>query len=62
MANKQTFGKQVKAFRKTKRLTQQQVAELVGTDQSHISLIENGNDFMVSTLEKISKICCITYK
>jgi transcriptional regulator with XRE-family HTH domain len=59
---KQTFGEQIKDYREDHELTQQQFAELVGLNQSHISLIENGNDFMVSTLEKISKICCITYK
>ena len=56
MAKNQTFGEQVKAYRKSKGLTQKQFAELVGIDQPRISRIEKGEDFMVSTLEKISKI------
>ena len=55
MKKNQTFGEQVKAYRKNKGLTQKQFAELVGIDQPRISRIEKGEDFYVSTFEKISK-------
>ena len=56
MAKNQTFGEQVKAYRKTHGLTQKQFAELVGIDQPRISRIEKGEDIYLSTYEKISKI------
>ena len=53
---KQTFGEQVKAFRKSKGLTQQQFAELAGIDQPRVARIESGKDIYLSTYEKVNKI------
>ena len=56
MAKNQTFGEQVRAYRKSKGLTQKQFADLVGIDQPRVARIEAGKDIYLSTYEKIKKI------
>ncbi len=42
---KQKFAKNLKALRKLRKLTQEQLAELVGVDFRYISLLENAKSF-----------------
>ncbi len=49
------FGLNVVYYRKRKRLTQLQLAELVGIDRSHISAIELGN--VGVSFDVIFKMC-----
>ena len=49
------FGLNVIYYRKRKRLTQLQLAELVGIDRSHISAIELGN--VGVSLDVIFRLC-----
>ena len=42
---KTLFGRKIKEFRKRKKLTQAQLAELVQVDDKHISCIESGKNF-----------------
>ncbi len=39
------FGQKIKEYRKKKKLTQAQLAELVNVDDKHISCIESGKNF-----------------
>jgi len=54
---KKLFGKRLKEIRKSKKLTQEKLAELVGLDSQNISNIENGK-YKPSdeSLLKISKV------
>lgn len=49
------FGLNVVYYRKRKRLTQLQLAELVDIDRSHISAIELGN--IGASLDVIFRLC-----
>lgn len=49
------FGLNVVYYRKRKRLTQLQLAELVDIDRSHISAIELGN--VGVSLDEIFRLC-----
>ena len=49
------FGLNVVYYRKRKKLTQLQLAELVGIDRSHISAIELGN--VGVSLDVVFKMC-----
>ena len=51
------FGKRIKELRKNKKLTQEQLAEMVGLDPKQICRIETGTCF--TTFETLQKICCI---
>jgi len=51
---KQLLGKRIKEIRKSKKLTQEQLAEYVGIETSSISNIENGRYF--PTAENLDKI------
>ena len=42
---KNLFGQKIKEFRKKRKLTQAQLAELVNVDDKHISCIEGGKNF-----------------
>lgn len=49
-----TVGERIRAIRKTKGLTQQQLAELSGLDDAYIGSVERGErNFSIDTLEKI---------
>ena len=56
MNNLKLFGKRIKELRKNKKLTQEQLGELVGIDFKQIGNIETGTYFTtMPTLEKIAK-------
>lgn len=56
MDHKKLLGQRIKYFRKTKKLTQEQLAELVGMEPNSISIIESGRNFpTLNSLEKIAK-------
>ncbi len=51
------FGKRLKELRKIHKLTQEQLAEIIGLDPKQICRIENGACFTTfETLQKIAKI------
>ena len=55
MNNLKLFGKRIKELRKRKKLTQEQLGELVGIDYKQIGNIETGTYFTtMPTLEKIA--------
>ena len=51
---KQLLGKKIKEIRKSKNLTQEQLAEYIGIETSSVSNIENGRYF--PTAENLDKI------
>ena len=51
---KQLIGKRIKEIRKSKKLTQEQLAEYIGIETSSVSNIENGRYF--PTAENLDKI------
>ena len=56
MENKKLLGSRIKDIRKLKKLTQEQLAELIGIETGSLSSIESGRHFpSLITLEKISK-------
>ena len=56
MDNKKLLGQRIKYFRKAKKLTQEQLAELVGMEPNSISIIESGRNFpTLNSLEKIAR-------
>ena len=58
---KEKFGKRVQAIRKSKNLTQEKLAEVIGLDTPNLSNIERGKRFVTSdTLEKIVKALGVT--
>ena len=42
---KQKLGKKIQYLRKNNRMTQDQLAEIIGMDTKNISRIENGNNY-----------------
>ncbi|MCR5260360.1 MAG: helix-turn-helix domain-containing protein [Candidatus Gastranaerophilales bacterium] len=53
---KTNFGKRVKELRKSRGLTQEQLAGLIDIEPPNISKLENGNHFpLPDNIEKISK-------
>lgn len=49
-----SVGERIRAIRKSKGLTQQQLAELSGLDDAYIGSVERGErNFSIDTLEKI---------
>jgi transcriptional regulator with XRE-family HTH domain len=49
-----SVGERIRAIRKAKELTQQQLAELSGMDDTYIGSLERGErNFSIDTLEKI---------
>lgn len=51
---KENFGKRIQEIRKSKKLTQEKLAEAIGLDTPNLSNIERGKRFVTSdTLEKI---------
>ncbi len=51
---KKQFGKRLKELREKKKLSQEQLAEIVNMESRHISRIETGNSF--TTIENLDKI------
>ena len=59
---KEQFAKNLKSIRKSRKLTQEQLAELVDVDFRYISFLENARSFpSCDLLEKISKALNISY-
>lgn len=57
MNNLVLFGKRVRELRKARKLTQEQLAEIVGLDSKQIGNIETGAGFTtMATLEKLAKV------
>lgn len=57
------FGKKIREYRKKKKLTQAQLAELVNVDDKHISCIESGKSFPSSELiYRLSSALCVEPK
>lgn len=52
----ETFGEKMKALRKAKRITQRDLADLVGVDFTYISKMENGKLINAPAEETIRKI------
>jgi DNA-binding XRE family transcriptional regulator len=53
LADAYRVGQKIRAIRLRKGMTQQQLAERIGTQKSYISKIEKGADMQLSTLFKI---------
>ncbi len=54
MSLKEKLGKRIQEIRKSKKLTQEKLAEMIGLDTPNLSNIERGKRFVTSeTLEKI---------
>mgnify|MGYP002711239257 CR=1 FL=1 len=45
MTLKQDLGQRIQKLRKDKKITQEQLAEMVGIDPKNISRIEKGNNY-----------------
>ena len=59
---KQKFAKKLKALRKLRKLTQEQLAELVGVDFRYISLLENAKSFpSCDLIEKLTLALKVEY-
>ena len=57
------FGLNVAYYRKRKKLTQLQLAELVNIDRSHISAIELGNvGVSFDVIFKLCEVLCVSPK
>ncbi len=55
MNNKKLLGKRIKELRKTKGLTQEQLAEIINLETCSLSAIESGRHFpSLPTIEKIA--------
>lgn len=60
---KKLLGERIREFRKTKGLTQEQLAELIGVEPRHISRIEGGyNSPSIERLAKISEVLNVPIK
>ena len=60
---KDKFGKRVKELRKSKGLTQEQIAELINIEPPNVSKMENGLHFpQPEKIEKIAKALDINIK
>ena len=60
---KKKLGARIKAIRKSKKMTQEKLAELVGLDIPNLSNIERGKRFLSSaTLEKLIKALDVSAK
>ena len=54
MSLKEKLGKRIQEIRKSKKLTQEKLAEMIGLDTPNLSNIERGKRFVTAeTLEKI---------
>ena len=54
MTLKQDLGQRIRKLRKDKKITQEQLAEMVGIDPKNISRIEKGNNY--PTAENLTSI------
>ena len=59
---KEQFAKNLKTIRKSRKLTQEQLAEIVNVDFRYISFLENAKSFLSCDLiEKLSKALNVNY-
>ena len=59
---KEQFAKNLKVIRKSRKLTQEQLAELVDVDFRYISFLENARSFpSCDLIEKLTKALNITF-
>ncbi len=59
---KEQFAKNLKIIRKSRKLTQEQLAELVDVDFRYISFLENARSFpSCDLIEKLTKALNITF-
>ena len=59
---KQKFAENLKKIRKSRKLTQEQLAEIVGVDFRYISFIENARSFpSCELIEKLSNALNVDY-
>jgi transcriptional regulator with XRE-family HTH domain len=57
MDTKELLGLKIKELRKSKKLTQEKLAEILDLDVGYISKLEVGRNFpTIGTLERISKV------
>ncbi len=55
MDTKELLGLKVKEIRKTRKITQEKLSEIIGVDNGYISKLEVGQNFpSIGTLEKIA--------
>ena len=54
---KNIFGNNLKHFRKTNKITQEELSEKLGITPNHLSRIENGKSFV--TAELLDALCVI---
>ena len=60
---KKKFGKRIKELRKSKNMTQEQLAGLLGIEPPNVSKLESGMHFpMPENIEKLAKILDIDVK
>ena len=60
---KYLFGKRVRNIRKSRKLTQEQLAELIGMDTHHLCKMENGSHFpKIKNLAKMVEVLNINIK
>lgn len=60
---KQKFAANLKILRKSRKLTQEQLAELVDVDFRYISLLENAKSFpSCEVIERLAKALNVSYK
>lgn len=63
MSLKKLFGNQIKLIRKYRKLTQEELSELVDIDIRQLARIESGSSFATSeTIEKLSSALNVSYK
>ena len=63
MELKKNFGARLKELRKSKKWTQEQLAEFTGVDAKHISFLETGRNFpSADLLEKFKCVLDVDYK
>lgn len=61
MTVKQTFGNNIHLYRKEKKLSQEQLAEMLGISVKHLSTLETGKVFASAELiEKIAQCLSIS--
>src|SRR6266567_1638098 len=61
--NKVLLGERIRELRKTKGLTQEKFAELIGVEQKHVSRLELGKSFPpLDRLETISQVLDVPLK
>lgn len=59
---KEQFAKNLKIIRKSRKLTQEQLAEIVNVDFRYISFLENAKSFpSCDLIEKLSKALNVNY-